>query len=155
MSKKNQDWSLPRELLPTSIHNSGMGNTVDQGESEHGFSIDFSPSAAKQAETEQRNRALAEEISEKDEKISELQERLTQLERQKESPKSALGRNIDKYRNECGWSLNQLENVTGIDKKLIMGHIKGKGAYPSTIKTYADVFSKELGRRITVSDLKA
>ncbi len=70
--------------------------------------------------------------------------------------KTTFGRNIDRFRLECGWSLNQLEEATGIDKKLIIGHIsKGKAAHPKTQKKYADAFKKELKKEISVAELNA
>jgi len=50
-------------------------------------------------------------------------------------------------------SLDELANATGFDKKLVLGHVNGKGAYPSTLKKYADVFSEKLGRTVSVADL--
>jgi hypothetical protein len=70
-----------------------------------------------------------------------------------ESPSLTVGRNIDRLRKECGWSLNDCERRTGLDKKLIRGHISGKGARPKTLKLYAQAFSKELKRTVTVSEL--
>jgi hypothetical protein len=62
---------------------------------------------------------------------------------------TALGRNIDRLRKECGWSFDQLAEKTGLDKKLILGHVNdGNGTHPRTVKVYADAFSKELGRRL-------
>jgi hypothetical protein len=63
--------------------------------------------------------------------------------------------NIDRLRRECGWSLNDCERWTGLDKKLIRGHIRGKGAHPKTLKMYAQAFSKELKRAVTVSELES
>jgi hypothetical protein len=71
------------------------------------------------------------------------------------SYKTVLGRNIDNLREECGWSLNDLEKASGLDKKLMRGHISGKGAHPNTIKVYADTFSKQLGRKITAVDMNS
>lgn len=69
--------------------------------------------------------------------------------------KTALGRNIDRLRNECGWSLDNLAAMTGLDKKLIIGHVnKGKGANPDTVKKYADAFNEKLKSTVTVEDLK-
>jgi len=69
------------------------------------------------------------------------------------SYKTSLGRNIDRFRQECGLSYNALEDATGISKKLIIGHVKGKNAHPQNLKIYADVFTKQLGRPVTVADL--
>jgi len=66
-----------------------------------------------------------------------------------------VGSNIDQLRKDCGWSLNTLAQKTGIDKKLILNHVnKGARPHPSTLKDYAQAFSKELGRTITASDLE-
>lgn len=74
---------------------------------------------------------------------------------QERAYKTDLARNIAHFRNECGWSFDELSKKTGLDKTLILGHVnKGKGANPSTIKMYADAFSKKLGRSIAVADLQ-
>jgi hypothetical protein len=66
----------------------------------------------------------------------------------------ALGPNIDRLREECGWSFDKLSEKTGLDRRLIIGHAReGKGARVSTLKVYAEAFSRELGRRISVTDL--
>jgi hypothetical protein len=70
------------------------------------------------------------------------------------SYKTPLGRNIDRLRRDCGWSMNALSEHTHIDKKLILGHInKGNGAHPSTLKKYADAFARELERKVFVTEL--
>jgi hypothetical protein len=71
----------------------------------------------------------------------------------KERDKGARLGNIDTLRRECGWSLDELAEATGLDHKLVRGHVKGKGAHPSTLKTYADAFSEKLGRTVSVADL--
>jgi hypothetical protein len=63
--------------------------------------------------------------------------------------------NIDRLRKECGWSLNDCERWTGLDKKLIRGHIAGKSARLKTLRVYAQAFSRELKRTVTVSDLES
>ncbi len=73
----------------------------------------------------------------------------------KPSAPQAVGERIDALRNECGWSFDKLAAKTGFDKKLVLGHIKkGKGATLRTLKMYADAFSKELKRIISVADIK-
>ena len=68
--------------------------------------------------------------------------------------KTPLGKNIEKFKDECGWSYDELAEKSKIDKALILGHVnKGKGAHPSTKKKYADAFTKKLGRPITPLDL--
>ena len=69
--------------------------------------------------------------------------------------KTRLAQNIDKLRRECGWSVSELSQKTGLDKKLVSGHVQGKGAHPRTIKTYADAFTKKLGRTVSVAELNA
>lgn len=71
-----------------------------------------------------------------------------------ERQKQSLGDKILQLKAECGWSFDELASKTGLDKKLILGHVnKGKNPYPRTLKLYADAFSKALNRSITVSDL--
>ncbi len=68
---------------------------------------------------------------------------------------TAFGRNVDRLRKECGWSFDDLANKTGLEKKLILGHVnEGRGAQPRTKKTYADAFAKELKRTVTVTELE-
>jgi hypothetical protein len=68
---------------------------------------------------------------------------------------TALGRNIDRLRREIGWSFDDLANGTGLDKKLILGHVnKGKRPHPSTLANYAATFAEKLGRPVTVADLQ-
>ena len=69
--------------------------------------------------------------------------------------KVRIGRNVDKLRKECGWSLDVLADKTGIDKKAILSHVHGKWKpHPKTMKEYAQAFSKALGREITAPDLE-
>jgi hypothetical protein len=70
--------------------------------------------------------------------------------------KTALARNIDRFRKECGWSFDQLSRKTGLDKKLILGHVnEGKGTRPNTVKIYADAFTKGLNRTVTVVEIES
>jgi hypothetical protein len=67
---------------------------------------------------------------------------------------TSLGRNINRLRKECGWSFDRLAEATGLDKKLILGHVNaGRGTHPRTLKTYAEAFTKELKRPIKPDDL--
>jgi len=73
-----------------------------------------------------------------------------------EIDQTATGRNINKLRKECGWSFDQLAAKTGLDKKLILGHVKhGKGFIPRTLRTYADAFTKKLNRTVTVAEIES
>jgi hypothetical protein len=70
-------------------------------------------------------------------------------------PKSPIGRNIDRLRKECGWSFDDLADKTGIDKKNILAHVnEGRKPRPRTMKEYAQAFSKEQQREITVAELE-
>jgi hypothetical protein len=67
---------------------------------------------------------------------------------------TALARNLDRFRMECGLSFENLAHQTFLDKKLIIGHIKhGKGATLKTLSIYADTFTTLLKRKITPTDL--
>jgi hypothetical protein len=68
---------------------------------------------------------------------------------------SVVGSNIDRLRKECGLSFDDLAAATEIDKKLILGHVNaGTSPYPRTLSKYALVFTKKLGRRVTVAELE-
>lgn len=70
--------------------------------------------------------------------------------------KTDFGRNVDRLRKECGWSFDELAGKTGMDKKLILGHVNdGKGARPNTVKTYAEAFTKKLNRNVSVAELES
>lgn len=66
-----------------------------------------------------------------------------------------IGRNINRLRKECGWSFNKLAERTGLEKKLILGHVNhGKGIRPDTLRVYVDAFAKKLERMVTVAELE-
>jgi len=68
---------------------------------------------------------------------------------------TAIARNINRLRKECGWSLDDLSKETGIGKKLILSHVnKGATPRPRILKEYAQAFSKALRRSITAPDLE-
>jgi hypothetical protein len=74
--------------------------------------------------------------------------------RSRRIPNNDRGSNIDRLRKECGWTFDELADQTKIDKTLILGHVnQGKGAYPGTLKKYADAFSKGMKRVISVAEL--
>jgi len=83
--------------------------------------------------------------------------RLRQLEKIASYPfqkKTALGRNIDRLRRECGWSLDELATATELDKKAVLAHVnKGAKPRPSTLKAYAETFSEKLGRAVSVAEI--
>ncbi|MGC1907702.1 MAG: helix-turn-helix transcriptional regulator [Candidatus Acidiferrum sp.] len=69
--------------------------------------------------------------------------------------KSPIGRNIDQLRKECGWTFDDLADKTGIDKKNILAHVnEGRKPRPRTMREYAQAFSKEQQRKITVAELE-
>ena len=60
-----------------------------------------------------------------------------------------------RLKKECFWSYEDLAAKTGIDKKQIISHVKGRAApQPRTLKEYAQAFTKELGRPITSTDFE-
>lgn len=72
-----------------------------------------------------------------------------------ESYKTALGRNIDEFRKECGWSFDKLAEKTGLYKTTILAHVRrGTGPRAATLKYYADAFTEGLNRPVTVADLE-
>jgi hypothetical protein len=65
-----------------------------------------------------------------------------------------LGRNVDTFRKQCGWSYDVLAREAGVGKKSSLSHVNaGKGANEETLRRYADAFSRALGREITIQDL--
>jgi hypothetical protein len=77
-----------------------------------------------------------------------------------ETPQEHLGKNIGqslkKLCKECGWTPYQLAKQTGMDKKLVLGHInKDKSCSLGSRKRYADAFSKALRRPVSVDDLES
>jgi hypothetical protein len=82
--------------------------------------------------------------------------RKTEIKGPGDKHQTALGRNIDGLRKECGWSFVDLALRSGIDKTAILDHVnKGSCPRPSTLKIYADTFSKRLNRLVTVAELEA
>jgi hypothetical protein len=67
-----------------------------------------------------------------------------------------LARNLESLRLACWLSNERLAEETGLEKKLILGHIlHGKSAHPKTLKTYAETFTRLLERSITAGELLA
>jgi len=78
------------------------------------------------------------------------------LGRQKaEHTKSVLASNIKRLREECGWTVDELSDKVGLDRRTVLRHTQDRAARPRlrTLKYYAEAFTKQLGREITVSDL--
>jgi ribosome-binding protein aMBF1 (putative translation factor) len=66
-----------------------------------------------------------------------------------------IATNIKRHSTDCGWSQHQLAEKADIEQKLVVSHEKGRSTpRPSTLKKYADTFSKALGRPIAASDLE-
>ena len=69
--------------------------------------------------------------------------------------RSALGRNIEKLRKECGWTFEEMAVKVGISKDAANDHINhGTQPHAKTLKAYADAFSAALERAITVEELE-
>ena len=70
--------------------------------------------------------------------------------------KTALARNIDRYRRECGWGFETLAEKSGMGLEHIKDHVyRGKQAQGPTLRVYADTFSKRLEKEITIEMLEA
>jgi len=79
----------------------------------------------------------------------------TVVRERKQDLKTAFGRKLDDLRRECGWTYEQLAEKVGISLDRVKAHIsRGEGAHVATLKAYADLFSKELKRHVTVADLE-
>jgi len=65
---------------------------------------------------------------------------------------TSFERNVDRLRQDFGWSFDDLASKTGLDKKLILGHVNhGRPVRPKTVSTYAQAFTKKLNRTVTVA----
>lgn len=71
--------------------------------------------------------------------------------------KTRIGRNIDKFRKECGWSKSELARIMeDSDKSLVLDHIKGRvKPCAERMKDYAELFSHKLQIQITVALLES
>jgi hypothetical protein len=73
---------------------------------------------------------------------------------QKEYP-TAIGRNILRLCEDCGWSLKDLAKAAETDERNVTRHTSGgKNPGRASLERYAEVFSEKLGRPITLKDLK-
>jgi hypothetical protein len=89
------------------------------------------------------------------ERVQELLAVAAESEKGTQTQQTTFGRNVDRFRKECGWSFDELAEQSGVDKKSILGHVnKNRGAYPGTKRRYATAFSRGLGRAITPDDLE-
>jgi DNA-binding XRE family transcriptional regulator len=98
----------------------------------------------------------------------ELEERMVKLvlrereaDQQKTAPHlrisspSSLGSNLERLRNECGWTVEALAEAVEVERRTVFRHLKGTSPRPAVMRRYAEAFSKALGRKITILDLKS
>lgn len=66
-----------------------------------------------------------------------------------------VGDRIDRLRNECGLTVEQLAEAIQLDRSSVLDHTANR-AMPrrSTLKRYRDYFSQALDRRLSVQDLR-
>ena len=70
--------------------------------------------------------------------------------------KTALGRTIDGFRKECGWTFEELATTIAMSKDAVLDHVhKGTQPRPDALKSYADAFSSKLGRVVSVNELES
>jgi hypothetical protein len=51
--------------------------------------------------------------------------------------------------------VEKLAQKTGLDKKLVLSHLnKPTNPHPRNVKLYAQAFTREFGREVTVADLE-
>ena len=66
-----------------------------------------------------------------------------------------IGQNINSFRKECGWSYEDLAKATGLDKKSVLSHVnRGVQPHPKTMREYAQAFTKQLKRQVTIQELE-
>ena len=66
-----------------------------------------------------------------------------------------VGQNIERLRFETGLSCAKLATRMGVEKKTVWANESGRTMpHPQTLKLYADVFSKVLGRPVSVAEIR-
>ena len=66
-----------------------------------------------------------------------------------------VGQNIARLRFETGFSYEELASIMGVEKKTVWANASGRTMpRPQTLKLYADVFSEELGRPVSVAEIR-
>jgi transcriptional regulator with XRE-family HTH domain len=61
---------------------------------------------------------------------------------------------LKQYRSNLGWSVNQLQEETGLSYYAVTNAEKGRPIRAKTAKVIADVLSKALGEKVLVSDIE-
>ena len=80
-----------------------------------------------------------------------------QQELQRDRPPSVVGvgQNIERLRLEIGFSYEKLASRMGVERKTVGANARGQTMpRPQTLKLYADVFSGELGRPVSVEEIR-
>ena len=66
-----------------------------------------------------------------------------------------VGQNIERLRLEIGFSYEKLASRMGVERKTVGANARGQTMpRPQTLKLYADVFSGELGRPVSVEEIR-
>ena len=97
--------------------------------------------------------ALAEEIA----RGTNIAQGSKQQELQGDRPPSVVGvgQNIERLRFETGFSYEKLAFRMGVERKTVWANASGRTMpRPETLKLYADVFSEELGRPVSVAEIR-
>ena len=97
--------------------------------------------------------ALTEEIA----RGTDIAKGSKQQELQGDRPPSvaAVGKNIERLRFETGLSYTKLASRLGVQKKTVLENVRGRTMpRPETLKLYADVFSDNLGRSVSVAEIR-
>ena len=97
--------------------------------------------------------ALTEEIA----SGTDIAKGSKQQELQGDRPPSvaAVGKNIERLRFETGLSYTKLASRLGVQKKTVLENVRGRTMpRPETLKLYADVFSDNLGRSVSVAEIR-
>ena len=97
--------------------------------------------------------AFAEEIA----RGTDIAKGSKQQELQRDRPPSGVGvgQNIERLRFEIGFSYEKLATRMGVERKTVQANASGRTRpRPQTLKLYADVFSEELGRPVSVEEIR-
>src|SRR5207249_6481944 len=62
---------------------------------------------------------------------------------------------LDQYRQDCGWTIDDLAAAVDLDRSVIASHTTGaKAPRLENLQRYAELFSKQLGLPVTIAALR-
>ncbi len=68
-------------------------------------------------------------------------------------PAETIAAQLQKLREECRWTIPDLAEAAGIDRRTVDRHLAGSIPYPRTISAYEKAFGKHLKRKIVINKM--